>query len=314
MIAAVFVFYVFNDFLTPFVTKVHVKIRHTDAFWVQETFKNQVVANRVYVRDAHCICCNACRAAAASGPHGYAVRFCKVNKVPHDKVIIHKPHRDYNVQFVFKPFEMFLCRLTVAAAQSVGAKPPQILFVRHAVRRGETGQVPLAEFDRQAAFLCRLGSVSNRLLIAAHAAKHLFFRFEIEFIRLHPHSVGFVHKMPRLNAEQNILRLRILLSDIVNIVCCNSLYAEFLCKRIQTRKNYKLLRDSVILQLNVKIIAEHTLKAFCKAARFIVSVHQQKLRNIARKTCRKAYKPLAMLFQQIIVNARPIIKTVHKRN
>ena len=120
--------------------------------------------------------------------------------------------------------------------------------------------------------------------------------------------------MPRLNAEQNILRLRILLSDIVNIVCCNSLYAEFLCKRIQTRKNYKLLRDPVILQLNVKIIAEHTLKAFCKAARFIVSVHQQKLRNIARKTCRKAHKPLTMLFQQIIVNARPIIKTVHKRN
>ncbi|MPN20245.1 hypothetical protein SDC9_167623 [bioreactor metagenome] len=85
-------------------------------------------------------------------------------------------------------------------------------------RRGEGRHAADAELNFEVTFIYHIRGVCDRLSILRQSQTHLFFALEEKLFTLHAHAVGFIHKTLRLNAEQHILRLRIIGRNIVHVV------------------------------------------------------------------------------------------------
>ena len=92
MTVAVFRGDIVDDLLPAFIAKVDIKVRHADAFRVEEALKQQIVFQRVHVRDVEAIGGEASRTAAAAGAYHDAVHLRVVDEVPNDEEVVHKPH------------------------------------------------------------------------------------------------------------------------------------------------------------------------------------------------------------------------------
>ena len=86
----------FNDvidhFLPPLETEIHVDIGHGNTFRIQETLKNQMIPDRVDIRNSRRICDKASRSAAAAGSHADAVFPGVPDIIPYNQKILHIPH------------------------------------------------------------------------------------------------------------------------------------------------------------------------------------------------------------------------------
>ena len=256
MVAAVFAFDVFDDFLPAFIAEVNVEIRHAHAFGIKKAFEDQAVFDRIDIRYAHRVRRDGSSAAAATGADFDPAALCKMNEIPNDQVVIDKAHTRDDAELIFEPVPMLLCGLAIAAIHAVCAEFSEVGLVIHSVRRCKAGQVAFPEFDGEIAFFGYFASVADCLLIPVHAFQHFFLALEVKLLRLHAHTVFFVHKAAGLHTQKYILRFRVSLLYVVNVVRCNGLDAELLCKFVQTRQYDKLFRDAVILQLDIEVISE----------------------------------------------------------
>ena len=312
MVAAVFILNILNDLGPAFVAEVNIEIGHADALGVEKTLKNEVVFYRIYIGNAHRICRNARRAAAAAGTDCNTVRLGKIDEIPDDEVVIDKPHSVYNVKLIVEPVPMHLRGLSVTPDKSVAAELAQIFGVSHAVGCSEARQVTLAEFYGKAAFIRDLTRIFYRILIAEHSFTHLLLGLEVEFIGLHAHAVGLIEKSTGLYAKHNILRFSIGFINVMNIVCSNGLDIELFCKLVEPRQHDKLLGQAVILKLYIVILAEKLLIPRSKLFCFSIVIHQKQLRYFTCKACGKADEPFMVFFQKLMINPRTVIETINE--
>ena len=81
-----------QDIRATIIVEVHVNIRHRDTVWIEETLEEEVVANRVNVRDAQAIGYG--RSSSRSAPWAYedAHIACRSDEVLHDEEVAWEAH------------------------------------------------------------------------------------------------------------------------------------------------------------------------------------------------------------------------------
>ena len=101
---AVLSHYIVNDLLPPLIAEIHVDIRHGDSLRIQESLKQQVIAERIQFSDIHRIGDDrACgRATARSDRDARFLR--EMHIIPYDQKVIHVAHVVYGIQFVAETF------------------------------------------------------------------------------------------------------------------------------------------------------------------------------------------------------------------
>ena len=236
----------------------------------------------------------------------------KRHKVPHYKEIVHKVHAADYFKLRVQPLTRGIIGIWHFLHKPFFGKFFKIFKIIHAVGRRKAGQVPFAEGYGHAALVRNLARVFNGVFVALKRGAHFVRAFKIEFVRAHAHAVFVVHIFGRLYAKQKILRLGIGLVHIMDIVRGNGLYVQ-LPRQIGKPWQYlQLLRQAVVLQFNIKIVAKYALEPERKRTRIIIAAVQQRLRYAARKARGKADNPFVILFKYIVINPRLIIKPVHK--
>ena len=139
---------------------------------------------------------------------------------------------------------------------------------------------------------------------------HLFRRFKIKTISLKMQTFLIINCLSRLNAKENIMRPRILPIHIVAIICCDHTDVQFPRKLHELFIQGVLFWNSVILQLNVKIVrTQYVLVIKRFFPRPFVHPFLEQIRYFALHTGRKPYQPTAVLLQEIDIYPRFIIKT-----
>src|SRR5690606_17927678 len=142
---AVLLAHVLNDFAAAFDTEVNVDVGHADTVRVQEPLKQQVVAQRVKVRDAQRKRDNAAGRRAAPRPNRNAAVFGPLDEVPHNQEVAVKTHLADGLQLELKPLahgRAFGQRtVAVALAHALLTKLAQVGGAVEAVRATELGQV-----------------------------------------------------------------------------------------------------------------------------------------------------------------------------
>ena len=138
---------------------------------------------------------------------------------------------------------------------------------------------------------------------------HFFRGLKIKLIRCKLHAVRIAHGLAGLNAQQHFLCVRVIMMQIVAVVRCHQRNACFLRKPYQMRIYLLLDFQSLVLNLQEKILlAENIAQAVSILARLIVFFVYYRLGHRALEASRQRNEPAAMLLQEVVINSRFIVK------
>ena len=100
-----------DDVLSKVEVHINVKVRHTNAFWIQKSFKKKIISERINIRNCHCICNNRTGSGTTSRSDWHVFlwsvvyvivgRFCPVDKFPNNEKVSGKAHLEDDSKFVF---------------------------------------------------------------------------------------------------------------------------------------------------------------------------------------------------------------------
>ncbi len=247
MVLAIFFDNVVNDLLPPFIAEIHVNIRHTHAFRVQKPFKNQAVFDRVNRCDRKAVRNHAARCRTAPRSYADAMVLRVFDKIPHNQEIIHKAHVLNRVKFIFQTFFPLRLWLRVMPAEAFVTEFAQIAHSVFALRHVKLRQLQLMERERHVAAFCNFRRVLTRFRRIGKQPIHFLRAFHIKLPALIAHPVLVQYGFACLNTKQNVMRLRILLVNIMAVVCRNQRDSRFFAHAQQGAVNLLLLPHTMVL-------------------------------------------------------------------
>ena len=119
--------HVLDHAVAAFIVKIHVDIRHRDAFGVQETLEQEVVPDGVQVGDAQAVRDGAAGRAATSRAHGNAVVFRPVDEILDNQEVIRETHAGDGLQLKVDALFLDVVQfLTVPHVRSLVAEFAQV--------------------------------------------------------------------------------------------------------------------------------------------------------------------------------------------
>ena len=318
LVRAVLLHYVGDELVAAFVGYVGVDIRHAYAFRVQETFKEQIVAYRVEVGDAERVGDERARGGAASRPYRDVLRFRRDYDVGDYAEISREVHLLYYVELVFETFEIVLRRIfgLEPAAQPFGGHPAQVRRERLALGEREFRQIVVAHLELYAAPVGDALRVDQRLRqVVSENRPHLLRRAEVVVVPLEAVAPLVGDEAARLHAEKYVVPLRVALLHVMGVVRRDERKVELLRHLDERLVDERLLRYAVRLYLEEEIPLPHYVAVHAGAPlrALDVSAHDE-LRYLAAETGRRAYQPLAVAREKVMVYARLVVKAVGVRD
>ena len=339
---------VVDDVLPELEVEVHVEVRHGDALGIEEPLEQQRVLHRVDVGDVDAVGDDRAGARAASRPHRDAVGLGPVDVVAHDQEIALEVHLDDDAQLVVHAGPVFLgLLLAIAADQALVGEQDQVVGLQAALRvhllvhlgrdelavflrvldqvhellvagllaeilrRLEDRQERPGEPDLQVAALGHLAGVLDRLGTPGEQLLHLLRGLEVELLAGEAEVALFLQLRAGADAQEHLLRLGVRLLDVVDVVGAHQRHATLMGEPDQQRVGPLLLLKAMVLQLQVVAVAEDRLEPEDPAPGLLVAVVQQVLQDLAGQTGREADDPLAVLLDQLVVDAGTVVLALH---
>ena len=146
-VPAVFTGHVIDDLLSAFETEVHVNIRHGDTFRIQETLEEQVVTDRIDIRDTQAVGNDGTCRRPSSGPDHDPVLPGVIDIVPYDQEVIDIAHLPDGIQLKIQPVPQGPVVFRIALRHAVIAEFVQVSPGIITFRYIKTGEPRHAEFD-----------------------------------------------------------------------------------------------------------------------------------------------------------------------
>ena len=313
-ILTVFARHVVDDLRPALIAEVDVNIRHADTLRIEKTFKDQIVFDRVDVRNCQTVGDDRSRRRAAPRPDHDLVLLRVIDKIPDNEEIFHVAHRLNRAELILQTLDQMLRRiLSVTLDQSVMAKLAQIVAVRHTLRRHEFRQMILAETEVKRT---RRGDYIGVLDGFRHSREdfpHLCLALEIELIVRKPHPLLVIERGRGLNRQQHVMRLGVLPPHIMHVVGRRQRNRKFPREAYHIVVDRAFLIETLILQLQIKIPrAEDVQKLLGFSFRARVISVQKPVLHVARQTARKRNDALAVRPQHLLVDARLIVESADK--
>ena len=168
----------------------------------------------------------------------------------------------------------------------------------------------LSEFECDVALFSDLHRVVAGFGYGSEDVSHLLFALEIELVVRVSHAVFVFDLRARLDAEQDVMSLGVLLLDVVDVVRRDQRDTGLFAEAPEQRHEPSLLFEPLVLDLEVVVsLAEYleVLEGFFLRA-FIVACKKEP-RDDAGKAGRKTDQPLAVLPQYLLVYTRFVVVT-----
>ena len=313
MVVAVLAADVVHHLAPAGVSEVHIDIRHGYPLRIQEALKIQMVLHGVDVRDVQTVGDHAPRRRASARSHGDTGILGVSDEIRHDEEIIRKAHASDHVQLVVQLAAVFLMLRAVALGEPLFAQLPQIGGRIYPRRQPELRQMILAEGKLHPAAVGDALGVGYGVGIGAEQLLHLLRGAEVEVSRLVAHPVLVVHGLARLDAQQHIVALGVLRPQVVGVVGADQRDARLLMDAEQIPVHQRLLGDTVILQLQIEVILPEDLLhgQGVLLSPVVVAVYQS-LGDLPGQTGRQGDEALAVLAQQVQIDAGLDVKALHK--
>ncbi|CAK8715510.1 hypothetical protein LDFHOB_04825 [Candidatus Electronema aureum] len=179
---------------------------------------------------------------------------------------------------------------------------------RRARRHGEDGEVVLAELQLEIAALSHLHRVAQGFRAPAELPGHHLRRLEIQLVGGELEAARIADHLAGLNAEQHLVGIGLVLVQVVAVVGGDQLDAEIIAQFLQADIDLCLLRDAVLLHLEVKPVAEELLQLKSLLPGRVHAAVADQPRHLAMQAGGEGDQAFVMAGEQLAVNARLVVK------
>ena len=170
------------------------------------------------------------------------------------------------------------------------------------------------EVERHVALLRDFECVLNRVGDFGEERLHLLRAAQIKLFLHVAHPLGVRELRLRAEADQAIVRVRMLLLDVMHVVRRDAFQTELLCPRDEMPVDLRLLGDAVVLELEIEVIrTKRLLEPIDGRARLRQVVLDDGVGDLARETAGERDEPAAVLGEDFLVDARLVIIPVEMR-
>ena len=202
----------------------------------------------------------------------------------------------------------------VAAVKSFRDKLPQIAFAGKVLRRMKGRIVQPAEFDFEVALFGDFERILHRFGHFREERFHFVGRAQIKLLRLIAQPLGVIERGLCANADQHVVRVRMALLEVMNVVGGNQFQAELRCPSNQMAINLGLLGQRMVLEFEVKIFgAERLFEPVNCIPGFRQIILLDQIGDFAGQTAGQRDQALLVPSQKFFVDARLIVEPFQMR-
>ena len=296
--------------------EVHVDVRHRPAGGVEEPLEDQAVAQRVEVGDPQAVRHHGARRRAAARAHADAALAREPDQVPDDQEVSGEPHLGDDAELVVDAPADVVRERRVSGRRAFVDQLAEIALQVLAVRRLEPRQVePLIGRRAVPVHQVELHPLGDEQRVVAGLRQfvedpsHLLRALQVELLRVELQPLRVALELLLLDAEQHVVRLRILLDRVVEVVRRDERDAERPGERDLLGQDAALVGDAVVLQLHEEAVrAEDVAVLTGRLLGTPVLAGEQHRRQLARQAARQADDALRVLGEQILVHPRPVVE------
>ncbi len=285
--------------------EVDVDVRHRHALGIQEALEQQVVGQRVDVRDLQAVRHDAAGGAAAARADGDPVRLGVVDEVPDDQEIGVEAHRVDDAELQLHALDgLGGRRVAVAAAQAVLDQAAQIVLLRLAVRAVVAGDELPVERDVDVAALRDLHRRLQGARERGERLRHLLRGLQIELVRAERHLRRGQRRLG-LHAQQRRMVLVVLLAQVVDVRRGHQRAVHLAGEPDDRLVDLLLLGQPVLLDLEVDVLGTEDLDELVQVGpRALQVAGQDALAGARGQAAGEADDALGVPGQQLQVHAR----------
>ena len=233
--------------------------------------------------------------------------------IPDNQEIIDKAHALYGAKLIVQPLPHLRLRVRIALGEALLAELLQIFPGREAPRDIVFRDLPLAEDDLHMAAVCDPCRVVAGLRDIGEEVSHFLLALYIVLAALVAHAVLVLDLLLRLDTEEHVVRLPVLGARVVDVVRADERKARLLVHADQLLIDMALLRNSVVLELEIEMVRpEDGGEVLCRADRPLVVAHRDVPRNLAREARRERNDALVVLREDFAVDARLVVEALRE--
>ena len=235
--------------------EVDIDVRHRLPTRIQEALEQQVVLERVDVGDLEAVGDERAGRRSTPGPDADPVVLREGDEVPDDEEVVREAHLTDGLQLEGETLFQLRCHALVAPADTLVAELDEVLEGITPVRGGERGEqdppelhadrAPVRDLERSCH---RLGKVTERRL-------HLLRRLEVELVGVELPVIRVRQRVARLDAEERLVRARVLVPQVVDVARGDERYAARLRECDKLGIDLLLDRQARVLKLDVDRVA-----------------------------------------------------------
>ena len=235
------------------------------------------------------------------------------DKIPYNKEIIHIAHVFNSGKLIVKAFPKLLGNRLIAFFKPLKTKLVQIFPGSIAFRNVILWKFCHPKLNFHMTSFRNFMSIFQSFCSVGKQHLHLLRRFHIILTSLISHTIFICKLFPCLKAQQNIMRLGIFRQRIMHVVCHYQINSCFFVHFKELLIHSLLLRNSMILHFQKEIPLSKNI-LIPKRCRFCILVHSscKILGYLACKTGAKRNNSLMVLFQNLKIHSRFIIKAFYK--
>ncbi len=151
----------------------------------------------------------------------------------------------------------------------------------------------------------------------AEERHHFVARLQVEIRMVPVHAVGVGHRLARLDAHENFVRARVFAAQIMRVVGGDERNAGFDRQAVDLRRQPLVLLEAVILNFEEEVLlAEDVAIGIGQAAGVVVFIVEDGFVEVAAQARREADEAFRMRGEQILIDARLVVKTfeIGRRN
>ncbi len=299
-----------DDLLATSVLEVDVDVGHRHPVGVEESLERELIEDRVDRGDAQGV------GHDRTGRRPPAGRLDPLlagerDEVRDDQEVAGVAHRQDDAELVVEA-GLELRRdgpvATLEAALALRAEPA---LHGVAVRDREVRDAQLAERERDVGHLGDPAGVPDGVEVVGEERRHLVRGLDVELVRVEAHPVRRVEVVPRPDAEQDVMRLGLVLADVMEVVGHDQRQASLRGETQELLVEPALVRHPVVLELEVEpVLAEDLAVLPGEVARQLPVLDLERLGDLPGQARRQPDQTLAVASEVLTIDPRLVVVAV----
>ena len=329
VVAAVLPPDVLDDFAAASFAQIHVDVGHRDAVGVQEALEEEVVPQGVNVRDAERPGDQRSGRGAAARADGNPLVLRVLDEVPHDEEVAREPHLQDDGELPRQALVVLRPRLrrlrtrrerrgTQEALLETLLRELLKVFVGRLVGQGDGVRRDLearVHDDARRHPLRNRGRVPDGLeRVGPEDVAHFPGVLDVELRVVELHALRVVERLPRADAEEDVLRAGVIARQVVRVVRRDGRDARLLREPEKVRQDLALLGQAVVHDLDeVAVLPEEPLVAQGGCLRTRVVAGAEALGDLAVQAAREGDDPVVVPLEELPVHPGLVVEARQER-